>query len=142
MTLLASAIFLVLLGAAMLHAAWAFGMVWPAKDEQGLVDTVIGTPELKKMPGRALTLAVAAGIAAAGFCALWSAGTVALPLPDWVKTAATLTLLLIFALRGLATYFAGSRWLRSEPFASLDRRYFAPLCLFIALGFGLILLNG
>lgn len=142
MTLMVSAIFIILSGIAVVHAAWAFGMVWPAKDEKALADTVVGTPGLTKMPGRAATLIAACAIAAAGFSALWSADMIALPLPDWIRTAAAPVLLLIFGLRGLATYIAGSVWPRAEPFATLDRRYFAPLCLFVALGFGLILING
>ena len=51
-------------------------------------------------------------------------------------------LTLVFGLRGAATYLAGSRWPHNEPFASIDRRYFAPLCLALALGFAVIALAG
>lgn len=142
MTFMASGIFIILICVSLMHAAWAFGAVWPAKDERALVDTVIGTPGLTKMPGRAVTLIVAAAIAAAGFSALWSAGLIALPLPEWIRVAAAPVLCLIFGLRGFGTYLAGSKWPRTEPFASLDRRLFAPLCLFLALGFGFIFFLG
>lgn len=142
MTLIVSAIFGILFCIALLHAAWAFGIVWPARDEKALADIVIGTPGLTKMPGRAATLIAAVAIAAAGTSALWSVDMIALPLPDWMRAAAAPVLLLIFGLRGLITYIAGSVWPRTEPFATLDRHYFAPLCLLLALGFGLILING
>ena len=141
MTLIASGIFIILFCVAMLHAAWAFGMVWPAKDERALVDTVVGTPGLTKMPGRAVTLIAAIAIAAAGFSALWGADMIALPLPGWMQAAAAPILCLIFSSRGLGTYLAGLKWPRTEPFASFDRRYYAPLCLFLALGFGFIILK-
>lgn len=138
MIILSVAIFVILLCIALLHAAWAFGTLWPAKDQQSLVNMVIGTPGLTKMPGTALTLVTAVAIAAAGLCAPWSAGLLALPLPDWMQTASAPILTLVFGLRGLSSYIAGKIWPRTEPFASLDRRYFAPLCLLLAIGFGLI----
>ncbi len=70
MTIIALLIFSSLFAAALLHAAWAFGVLWPAKDEQTLINTVIGAPGMSKMPGAGLTLAVAAGIASAGVFAL------------------------------------------------------------------------
>ncbi len=141
MTLVAPGISIILFSIAVLHAAWAFGALWPAKDEQALVDTVIGSPGLTKMPGRLLTLIAAAGIAAAGICAPWGAGLIELPLPDWMQATSVPILMLIFGLRGVSSYAAGSIWRRTEPFATLDRRYYAPLCLLLALGFGLIFLN-
>ena len=136
MILIASLIFTILLITSLIHVGWAFGMVWPAKDEQGLIQTVIGHPDVRKMPSRNLTLAVAGGIAAAGLFGLWGADIVTLPLPGWMKTLTLLGLTGIFVLRGLSSYVTqGPLGKRIEPFVTLDRRYFAPLCLLLGAGF-------
>ncbi len=136
MTVIGSLIFLVLLTTAIIHVAWAFGVVWPAKDEQGLIRTVIGHPDVKRMPSRNLTLLVAGGIASAGLCGLWGADMLMLPLPGWVKTVVLFGLMGIFTVRGLLSYIScGPLKNRMEPFATLDRRYFAPLCLLLGAGF-------
>ncbi len=137
MTPIALLIAAVLFPIALLHAAWAFGVHWPAQNEPMLVKTVVGQPGMTRMPGFALTLAVAFGIAGTGLFALWGAHLVALPLPDWVRSTGLLLLAGLFGLRGLSSYVLirlGAR--RVEPFTSLDRRYYAPLCLAIGVGFG------
>ncbi len=136
MTMVALLIFSSLFAAALLHVAWAFGVLWPAKDEQTLINTVIGAPGMSKMPGTGLTLAVAAGIASAGVFALWGAQLVALPLPGWMQSASLLVLAIIFGLRGFSSYLTlGPLSSRTEPFTRLDRRFYAPLCLLIGAGF-------
>lgn len=88
-----------------------------------------------------LTLAVAAGMAAAGVFALWGGGVMALPLPIWMRTASLATLATIFLLRGLASYLPLGPLANSiEPFRSLDKRYYAPLIL--AIGGGYLALLG
>jgi len=136
MTIIALLIFGALFAAALLHVAWAFGVLWPARDEQALINTVIGAPGMSKMPGTGLTLAVAAGIAGAGVFALWGAQLVTLPLPGWVQSTSLLVLAIIFGLRGFSTYLTiGPLSARTQPFARLDRRFYAPLCLSICAGF-------
>jgi len=125
---------------ALVHAGWAFGMHWPARDETALVRTVIGAPRMTKMPGTGLTLVVAAMIAVAGMCALWLGGVLVLPFPGWMKPITGSVLALVFAARGVATFVAaltgaGSLQDRVEPFATLDRSLYAPLCLLLAVGF-------
>lgn len=132
-----------LLSIALVHAAWAFGMHWPARNETMLIRTVIGTPGMTRMPGTGLKLGVAMMIAMAGVCALWLGGSVVLPLPGWVETVTGSVLAMVFAVRGLATYLgvlfaAGPLTGRTEPFATLDRSLYAPLCLLLALGFGIL----
>ncbi|MEP3245281.1 MAG: DUF3995 domain-containing protein [Sneathiella sp.] len=135
-------IFVSLTIASLLHVAWAFGIVWPAKDEQALIRTVIGHPDVKKMPGTILTLAVAAGIAIAGLSGLWGGDILMLPLSEWMEDIVLFCLAGVFGLRGLSSYLMeGPLGKRIEPFATLDRRFFAPLCLvlsagFVILGFG------
>lgn len=122
------------------HGYWALGGHWPAKNETALAQTVVGTPDMKRMPGTALTLSVAAAIAGAGALALWLADLFVLPVPDWIRTAAAGCLILVFAVRGGLTYVAlcldhGPLKERVEPFATLDAWIYAPLCLALAAGF-------
>lgn len=129
-------IFSTLMIASLLHVAWAFGIVWPAKDEQALIRTVIGHPDVKKMPGTILTLFVAAGIAIAGLSGLWGGDILMLSLPEWMEDIALFGLAGVFGLRGLSSYLLdGPLGKRIEPFATLDRRFFAPLCLVLCAGF-------
>lgn len=143
MTLIGFLVCGLLLPIALVHVGWAFGMHWPAKDETSLIRTVIGTQGMTRMPGSGLTLLVAAMIGLAGVCALWLGGSVVLPLPGWFQTVTGSLLALVFAARGIATFLAalfgaGPLMERVEPFATLDRRLFAPLCLVLALGFGIL----
>lgn len=142
MVYIAFAIFGVLTIVAMLHAAWGFGLLWPGNDTQSLIDTVIGQPGMTQMPSTALTLAVALAIFAAGVCALWAAGYIALPLPGRMKNLSPYILAFIFIARGLLTYIpVGPLQNSTEPFRTLDQLYFAPLCLLLGAGFVAIILN-
>lgn len=118
---------------ALVHMGWAFGMKWPAKDERTLIKTVIGHPDIKKMPSRYLTLNVALAIAFAGLLALIGAQVIATPFPFWATDSALVILALIFTARGVSSYVTdGPLGQRVEPFATLDRRYYAPLCLLLS----------
>ncbi|MEE9319556.1 MAG: DUF3995 domain-containing protein [Granulosicoccus sp.] len=135
MTLIAAVVFAVLSGIALLHAAWAFGVHWPAHDEQSLINRVIGKRGMTEMPGIGLTLLVVIGIASGGVCALWGARLVSLPLPEWLSSLSIVVLAIIFGLRGVASYLPGPLSSSVEPFATLDRHYYAPLCLALCCGY-------
>jgi hypothetical protein len=136
MTLVSILIFVVLGATAIIHIMWGFGMKWPARDDQGLSDMVVGTKGATFMPGLLLTLVVAGGIAAAGVFALWGGGVIALPLPTWMRTASLAVLAAIFLLRGIATYLPfGPLADTVEPFRTLDMRYYAPIILVIGMGY-------
>ncbi len=130
LTLLARIVASVVLGAvALLHAFWAFGLWWPARSEAHLVHAVVGARRAERMPGAIPCLVVAVGLAVAaalpwapadGFLGRWS--------PPVLQFLAA-----IFALRGLAPLLP--IWRRAtarEPFATLDRRLYAPLSLGLA----------
>ena len=136
MTYIALTIFIILTVTALIHVAWAFGVIWPGKDKQSLVNTVIGHPKLTQMPGTALTLAVAFSIFAAAVCAPWAAGLVNLPLPGWMQISSAWVLTFILFARGLSTYLLKGPLSGSvEPFRTLDRRYFAPIILLLSAGY-------
>jgi hypothetical protein len=139
MTTLALVMFLALALIAATHAAWGFGVRWPAQDERDLVALVVGRTGATRMPARSECLAVAAAIFAAGVVALAVADIVALPLPATLVTAAAAAIAAVFAGRGVAAYLpAWRRRFSQEPFATLDRSWYAPLCLLFALAFALL----
>jgi hypothetical protein len=120
-----------------LHAHWAFGGLWPARDERALIDTVVGEPRRQRMPGRALSLAVAGLLLAAAAVVLLldrPAG-----LPSRIAALPGFGLAFVLIARGVAGYLPA--WRRAhpaEPFARLDRLAYSPLCL--ALGGGVLVL--
>ncbi|WP_428542184.1 DUF3995 domain-containing protein [Profundibacter sp.] len=122
MTLVAALIFVVLTMTALLHIAWAFGVTWPAKDEQALVNAVLGVEGASKLPPLGLTLVVAGGMIAAGIIALWGAGVVSMPFPDWIRSAGLAVLAAIFLLRGVVTYLPFPMP-ASQPFYRLNRLF-------------------
>lgn len=121
-----------LLALGVVHTLWAFGIWWPGGDERRLVSRVIGIAGAERMPGPIPSGMVALGLAIAA----------ALPwLPDGWPARLGLGLATgIFLFRGLITWTP--RWRRAtpqEPFATLDQRYYGPLCLAFAAAFALIL---
>jgi len=124
-------VFVLLTAIAALHAYWAFGGLWPATTEQGLVAMVIGAPEWSRMPSMLLTMMVAGLIFAAGIIALSAGGVFSLA-PKWFIRIGAGVLALVFIGRGLAGYssaFASPE--KTEPFATLNFWYYSPLCLAI-----------
>ncbi len=134
MVLMAGFIFVVLTVTALLHIAWAFGVTWPARDEQTLVNAVLGVEGASKIPPFGLTLAVAVGMIAAGVVALWAADVVAVPLPEWVCTTVLAVLMVVFLLRGAVTYLP-IPMPSVQPFYRLNHLYYSPLILAIGLGY-------
>jgi hypothetical protein len=130
--------FVPLLAVALAHLLWSFGSTWPIRDEQLLVQTVVGTPGATRMPNRLLTFVMAVLILAAGI--------VALSLADRTSGGAALTLIgvvlaVIFLARGIVGYTSGWRAGHPvEPFATLDPRNYSPLCLWIGAGFVILVL--
>jgi len=136
MTTLAILVFLTLAAIAALHAAWGFGVRWPAEDERDLVALVVGATGRTRMPGTPECLGVAVMILIAGLVALALAGIVTVPGPRIFLTAVAAVVASVFVVRGLAAYLpAWRRRFAQEPFATLDRAWFGPLCLLLGLAF-------
>jgi hypothetical protein len=118
----------------LIHFAWGLGLNWPATDPISRAARVVGTP------GRALigffgwtSIAVCFF---AGAAVVWIAQTpIEHPLHAFIAYGGYLTLILVFALRGLAPYLTRVfDYARSTPFYTLNRRYYAPVCLLLAAG--------
>ena len=136
--ILALVISAILMVIALVHLYWAMGGYWPAKDEDGLARTVVGNSAGPKdqpytMPARWLTLLIAILIFIAAFFPLmWAGFFVPYPLHPVIVMLGMWALASIFILRGVAgmlPFF--DQFSPAEPFRSLNRKYYSPLCLLI-----------
>jgi len=136
MNVVALLMFILLQGVALVHVGWGLGMRWPAKSRGELVAMLIGQPMGTPMPPAWLTQLVALGISGIGIAALWGAGWFSLGCLEAWKGRALAAIVVVFALRGGATYVPfGVLQASVEPFRRLDRLYFAPVILLFACGF-------
>ena len=142
MDAIAVAIASILIIVALVHAAWAGGVVWPGIDEVSLSQTVVGTPGAMKMPRRPVTGIVAALIFFAAIWPLVWRGLLTYPhfVPPTLIWLGMWVLALVFLGRGIGGYLPAM--MRTEqPFAHLNRRYYSPLCLLLGLGFMILVLD-
>ncbi len=136
MNTVAAALSFLLALIAALHAYWAFGGLWPATTERELINTVIGNAAMGHMPPVGMALTVAALILAMAVIPLALIGGIK---PVWFVRLAAGGAGLIFFARGVAGYFFSTiAWTPVEPFASLNRLYYSPLCLLIGFSFFLL----
>ena len=143
MTLVAAALFTVLVALSVLHVYWAVGGVWPGSDEASCARTVIGFPGVDRMPSPASALSVAGLLGIAAVLAAMLANTPVLPPAARFLPVSGVAASVVFLARGLAGYTPAWRRLTPElPFARLDRRHYSPLCLAIGGGFAFLVLNG
>jgi hypothetical protein len=127
-----SAVTLVL---AVLHLLWAIGFWFPIRDEERLVAAVIGMRSATRMPGPIPCALVATGLLSAS---LW----------PWIMQGAAratglVLLATVFLIRGLLPWRPVWRRITpQEPFASLDRRVYGPLCLALGAGYAFLFATG
>lgn len=125
---------------AALHAYWGLGGVWPADSAEQLAKTVVGRTNIEKMPTPLACFSVAALLAFLAAWPLFCAGLLREPWPRLYTLLADPLIAGGFFGRGIATYKPGWRYHFSEqPFASLDRRVYAPLCLLLGVGYGALM---
>lgn len=116
--------------AGVIHAFWAFGGVWPARDGRTLAKAVTGEKQ-EHMPNMAACLMVFVLLAAAAIIVSDRAGLVDLPGPGWVVTAGAWVVVGALAARGLLG-FVTSLWARrATRYHQLDVAIYSPLCLVI-----------
>ena len=131
MILLALLLSSVLLFLAGLHGWWGLGGIWPAPSERDLALSVIGDGRTRMPPAWAC-YAVAVLLTV---IALWPWLILLVPGSPAVVTG-TVSIAGVFFARCLVAY--SPRWrahFAAEPFATHDKRLYAPLCLTLAVGF-------
>ncbi len=128
---IASLVFIPLLAIAVAHMIWAFGGSYPARTQELLVRTVIGVEGRERVPRLASAL-IALAILAAGIVAL----SLADPSPGGPMLGLGLGFALVFLGRGAIGY-TKSWQARTpiEPFRTMDRKFYSPLCLALGVGF-------
>jgi hypothetical protein len=136
MTSIAATLITVLAGLAVLHAYWGFGGRWPGHDDASMVERVVGRTRDMRAPRPGACFVVAAALlTAAILVGVHSTGAlnggVALVAMAGFWSAAA-----VFLLRGLAGFVpAVFRYAEGTPFHRLNRIYYSPLCLLIAIAF-------
>ena len=140
MIVLAAALSFGLLVIAVVHALWGAKVWWPIADETALARTVVGQTGIEKMPP-SLSCFLVAGALGVGALTPWAALNF-FPLPETVSAFVrylVAAFAVVFLLRGLAGYSGPfSRYFSEEPFRSLDRRFYSPLCLAFGAGFAAV----
>jgi hypothetical protein len=135
---LALALALVLTAVAAAHFYWAFGGLWPASDEAGLINTVVGDRQATRSPPPWLTVVVAVAIEAAAVV------STLLTLHFGNAMDATVTLAgALLSVTFLTRFSFGylefwRRRFNRQPFAQLDAVLYSPLCLALAVGFAVL----
>jgi hypothetical protein len=108
----------------LLHAVWATGSAWPARDRHRLANLVAGT---ETMPGPAWCTAVACGLATSGALVAGAGGEHSLAR---VARAVVCGAFLVRGGAGLTgtTHHLVS-WTPAAEFVRRDRKWYGPLCL-------------
>ncbi len=115
-----------------LHVYWAFGGRGVSVSAVPHVD---GRPVFS--PSRAMTLLVAACLAAAAVVALAQGEVLSLPVPPAVSRVAALAIGAVFLLRAIGEFrlVGFFKRVRGTPFATWDSWLVSPLCVLIGTGF-------
>jgi hypothetical protein len=135
MTALGLVIAAVMAGLAALHVFWAFGGTLGAV---AVLPTRDGTPLFR--PGRAVTLAVAAGLAGAACVALAAVELAPWGLPRGTLPPGCAVLAALFGGRAIGErrYLGFFKRVRGTAFAWWDTRVFSPLCAALSIGYLLL----
>ena len=135
---LAMALALVLTAIAAAHFYWAFGGLWPAPDEAGLINIVVGDRRATRAPSRRLTVVVAIAIEAAALVSALLTLRFDNPIDAVVTLAGALLCLTFLGRFGVGYLEFWRRRFNRQPFAQLDAVVYSPLCLAIAVGFAVL----
>jgi Protein of unknown function (DUF3995) len=126
-----------------LHLAWAFGSTFPCKDSDALVRAVVG----RGGGGSAMPSGISSALVAAVtfLAALWPQmmqGRILTFVADSLIGLGAVVLVTVFLGRGMIGLTPWFRLLLpEEPFVSLNRKYYSPLCIALGLCY-LVLLIG
>jgi hypothetical protein len=140
---LAIALWAVLVAIAVLHASWGLGSHWPCESEEALVRSAVGRRGARRMPPPSACVIVAARLAGVSVWPLLAVGVIPSAWSGWLSELEGAGIAAVFIGRGIAGYVPAWRRMHSaEPFVTLDRRVYSPLCLVLGAGFVAILLRG
>ncbi len=120
----------ILLAISGIHFFWAFGGRWGA-------DAAIPTSQDGKTmlsPDIFATLVVAFGILAMALFHLEKIQIVSLSIPNWINTYGLKIIAGIFLLRAIGEfrYVGFFKKIKNTKFATLDTKYYSPLCLILS----------
>ncbi len=138
---LAALVFIILFVISLIHIYWGFGGVWPARDGLALSRMVIGVETTSPPPGF-VTFVVAGMIFIAGYLPMAWLNVFPWPVSQTVLYIMMISGGLVFLLRGLVAYTPlMKKYSTVEPFTSLNKKYYSPLCLFIGVSIFVILFS-
>ena len=128
---------MVLVAAGLLYLLWATGVTFPFASEQALARALIGRRGITRLPSRAAFLYLAVLLIAAALAAFLLGGySQAVPQSKPFLAPVGLLLALVFLGRGVAGVLpAFERAAPEQPYLSLNRRIYSPLCFAAGLGF-------
>ena len=128
---------LVLVAAGLLYLLWATGVTFPFASEQALARALIGRRGITRVPSRAAFVYLAVLLIAAALAAFLLGGySQAVPQSKPFLAPVGLLLALVFLGRGVAGVLpAFERAAPEQPYLSLNRRIYSPLCFAAGLGF-------
>lgn len=124
----------VVLFIALIHLAWAAGVLWPAKDSKQLARWVLGGDAGVELPGRGACVGVA--LVLGGLAIAWLGAARGDQSASWMRWVIGVSWLgvVVFALRGLGGFFE-RRFrpsIKGSPYAKMSIMLYSPLCLALA----------
>ncbi len=141
MTYIAGLVAVVLLVIGLIHLLWGLRIYWPGRDEKTLARTVVGAANVAAMPAPYQCHLLMFAVFIAGADALYLGRVLDLGVgAGWLILAIGCACCLVFLLRAVAGFApAWARLTPEEPFRTLDKRYYAPLCLLLGAGFAVLI---
>ena len=123
----------------LIHLMWSLGLTWPCKDEKTLARTVVGARGIEKMPPRWASFVVSLCLFAAAYLALGLRNLGPVHIPQPLAFLGGLGAAAVFGSRGIFGIMpAFEKMAPEQPFLSLNRRIYSPLCFLIGVTFALL----
>jgi Protein of unknown function (DUF3995) len=128
---------LLLASVGVMYLVWSAGVTFPFANEQSLARSLIGRRGITRVPSRAAFLYIGVLFFAAAVAAFLMGGySEAVPQSKPFLAPVGLLLALVFLGRGVAGVLpAFERAAPEQPYLSLNRRLYSPLCVLAGLGF-------